>query len=529
MITRRTFGALASALPIGLAGSTARAATPSDMVVIGKQIDDLLTLDPGECYELTGVEVLTNIYDRLLRYEADDLTKLVGGVAQSWTVSADGKTYTFKIRPDLKFQSGAPVTAEDAAWSLQRVAILNKTSGFLVTQLGWNKDNVRDLVKASGDTLSFTITEDFSPSLVLNLMTSVIASVVEKKVGMSHEINGDLGNGWLKTNSASSGAFGLVSWKANESVTMEANPGFRMGAPSIKRVVLRHVPEAGTQRLLLEKGDIDIARDLTPDLIAPIAGNKDIRIDRFTGANNWLVYMNTAVEPLGNVKIRAALKMLVDYQGMVNSLLKDRFVVQEAMLPIGYFGAIAYNPYKLDVAGAKKLLAEAGYPNGFEIKLTVKNSSPEVDMAQSIQQTMGQAGVKVTINQVDQKQLFAEHRARKHQMVLFYWSPDYFDPHSTVDWFTHNEDNSENSKMRLAAWRQSWLIPELTQKTMAASRELDTAKRAAMYADLQKTVTDEGPYIFMFQNKFSIASRANVTGFNPGIIEDMFFYRTIRK
>jgi peptide/nickel transport system substrate-binding protein len=529
MITRRSFGALASSFPIGLAILPAQAATPTDTLVIAKQIDDLLTLDPGECYESSGVEVDTNLYDRILRYEPEDLTKLVGGVAESWTVSQDGKNYTFKIRPGLKFQSGAPVTAEDAAWSLQRVAILNKTSGFLVTQLGWTKDNVRDLVKSSGDTLTFTITQDFAPSLVLNLMTSVVASVIERSVAMSHEVNGDLGNGWLKTNSASSGAFRLVSWKSNESVTMEAYSGFRMGSPRIKRVVLRHIPEAGTQRLLLEKGDIDIARDLTPDQLAPIADNKDIRIDRFTGANNWLVYMNTAVEPLGNVKVRTALKMLVDYQGMVNSLLKDRFFVQQTFLPLGYFGAITYNPFKLDIAGAKKLLAEAGYPNGFEIKLTVKNSSPEVDIAQSIQQTMGQAGVKMTVNQVDQKQLLAEHRARKHQMVLYQWSPDYFDPHSTADWFTHNDDNSENTKMRLAAWRQSWLIPELTNNTMAASRELDMTKRAAMYAELQRTVTDEGPYIFMFQNKFAIASRANVTGFNPGIIEDLFFYRTIRK
>jgi peptide/nickel transport system substrate-binding protein len=214
MITRRSFGALASSFPLGLGILPAQASTSTDTLVIAKQIDDLLTLDPGECYENSGVEVDTNLYDRILRYEPEDLTKLVGGVAESWTVSQDGKNYTFKIRPGLKFQSGAPVTAEDAAWSLQRVAILNKTSGFLVTQLGWTKDNVRDLVKSSGDTLTFAITQDFAPSLVLNLMTSVIASVIEKSVAMSHEVNGDLGTGWLKTNCASSGAFMLVSWKA---------------------------------------------------------------------------------------------------------------------------------------------------------------------------------------------------------------------------------------------------------------------------------------------------------------------------
>ena len=86
-------------------------------------------------------------------------------------------------------------------------------------------------MKASGDTLTFKITEDFAPSLVLNLMTSIVASVVEKKVALAHETNGDMGNGWLKTNSAASGAFKLVSWKANESVSLEAYPGFRLGAP----------------------------------------------------------------------------------------------------------------------------------------------------------------------------------------------------------------------------------------------------------------------------------------------------------
>ena len=78
-----------------------------------------------------------------MRYEAEDLTKLVGGVAESWTVSPDGKTFTFKMRPNLKFQSGAPVTAEDVAFSLQRVVLMDKTPAFLFTQLGWNKDNVK--------------------------------------------------------------------------------------------------------------------------------------------------------------------------------------------------------------------------------------------------------------------------------------------------------------------------------------------------------------------------------------------------
>ena len=96
-------------------------------------------------------------------------------------------------------------------------SIMNKTPAFLFTQLGWNKDNARDLIKALDDhTLQFKITEDFAPTLVLNLMATVAASVVEKKVAMANEANGDLGNAWLKTHSATSGPYRLVSWKPNE-------------------------------------------------------------------------------------------------------------------------------------------------------------------------------------------------------------------------------------------------------------------------------------------------------------------------
>ena len=224
-MTRRLLLAGTAAAPFAGWVRLADAATPKDTAVFAKQIDDIISLDPGECYELSGGEICTNVYDRLLRYEAEDMSKLVGGAAESWTVSPDGKTLTFKIRPNLKFHSGAPVTAEDMEFSLQRAVLMGKTPAFLLTQLGWTKTTVKDLVKASGDTLTARITEDFAPSLVLSLMSSIVASVVEKKVALEHETNGDMGNGWLKSNSAASGAFKLISWKANESVSLEAYAG----------------------------------------------------------------------------------------------------------------------------------------------------------------------------------------------------------------------------------------------------------------------------------------------------------------
>jgi peptide/nickel transport system substrate-binding protein len=508
----------------------ARAATPPDTIVIVKQIDDIITLDPGEDYELSGVEIATNIYDRLLRYEAEDVSKLVGGVAESWTVSPDGKVFTFKLRPGQKFQNGDPLTAEDCAFSLQRVVLMDKTPAFLLDQLGWTKDNVKDLVKATApDTLQFTIKADLAPSLVLNLMTSIVASVVDKKVALEHEDKGDLGNGWLKSHSAASGAYKLVAWKPNESVVLEANPNFRMGPPKNRRVVVRHVPETASQLLLVKQGDADIARDLSPDQLATLSGDKDVSVASFPGSDTWYFGMNLADERLKNPKVREALKYLVDYDGMVNSFLKGRMFVHETFLPNGFLGALDYNPYKFDVAKAKKLLAEAGYPNGFDLRMDAPNTSPFTEIAQSVQQTFGEAGIKVSIVPEELKAVLGVYRARKHQLLLVSWGPDYFDPHTNADAFARNTDNSDKPATKPLAWRNSWYIPELSKETAEAAKELDTAKRIKMYEDIQKKVTDEGAFILMFQTAQPVAARANVTGFRAGLTEDITFYRLTTK
>src|SRR3984957_4646665 len=519
MSNRLCFAALATAFALTFAAPAAVAATPKDTVVMAWQLDGIITFDPGESYEIATQEFGTNIYDRLLRYEAEDPTKLVGGVAESWTVSPDAKTYTFKLRPNQKYESGATVTADDMAFSLPRVVLLDKTPAFLFTQLGWNRDNVKSLITAPDvSTLKFTITENFSPLLVLNLMATVAASVVEKQVAMANEVNGDLGNTWLKTHSATSGPYRLISWKANESVSLEANPGYHLGAPHMKRVIVLHVPEPGTQRLMLEKGDIDIALSLLPDQLVPLTGNKDIKIESFPYSGTWYMPLNLADERLKNPKVRLAMKYLVDYQGMVNTFLKGRFLVQQAFLPIGIFGAIPYNPYKLDVAKAKALLAEAGYPNGFELRLDVGNTSPLIDIAQSVQQTMGLGGIKVNIVSADPQQVIGLYRGRKHQAVVISWTPDYLDPHSNADTFAHNDDDADEAKSHPPAGSVHWFIHALTGQMKAAAHEGGAPKRKAGSESQPEQVTDEGPFILLFQPTVLVASRVNQSGYKPDII-----------
>ena len=142
---------------------------------------------------------------------------------------------------------------------------------------------------------------------------------------------------------------------------------------------------------------------------------------------------------------------------------------------------------------------------------------------------MGQGGIKVSIEPMELKAVISQYRGRGHQIAMLSWGPDYFDPHTNADSFVHNTDNSDAPKIKPIAWRNKWFIPDITKEMLAAAKELDTAKRAEQYAVLQKKVTDEGPYIFMFQNNIQLARRATTTGFSPGITEDLHFFRTIKK
>ncbi len=508
-----------------------QAATPKNTFVMAKDIADIITMDPAEVFELTTGEIIANIYDRIMMFEPEDLQTLVGGVAESWEVSGDGKTITFSIRPGLKFHSGNPVRAEDVAWSLQRVVKLNKTPAFIITQFGWNADNVDGLIKALDERrVSVTITEDFSPGLVLNALSAGIASVVDKQLVMSHEKDGDLGYEWLKSNSAGSGAFSLRTWKANEIVTLEANPDYRHGAPGMKRVILRHVAEPSSQRLLLEKADVDMARNLTPDQVKGVIGNSDIAIDGYP--KGTIVYMaaNASHPILGKSEVVQAMRHLVDYESMANSFLSGQFVVHQAFWPGGLWGALEETPYQQNVAEAKKLLAAAGHGDGFEMTIHTLTNSPFPEIAQAVQADLAKGGIKAKIVTLEGKTLWPKYRAREHDIILARWSPDYVDPHSNADAFAHNPDNRLEAKLTgVLAWRNAWADDSSNMLAVKARNELDLDKRKQQYIDLQRMLQKTGPYVIMFQQNEQVARRSTLRGFVSGSNFDLVFYRNVTK
>ena len=507
------------------------AGTPKDTFVIARNTADAITLDPAEVFEFTGGRVIANLYDKLFMFEPDNLTKLVPGLAESYEFSEDGKTISVKLRSGVTFHSGNPLTAADVAYSLGRAVKLDKTPAFIIKQIGWTADNVDDAVKAIDDsTVEIKILADLSPALVLNLLSSSVADIVDMKTVQEHEVDGDMGYAWLKDHDAGSGPFKLKSWRANELFMLESFDNYRLGAPAMKRVVIRHVAEPSAQRLLLEKGDVDAAMELTPDQLKGMAGNPDVQAETYP--KGYLMYMAVNMEDpiLSKPKVLEALRYVPAYKEMVSTILDGQYKIHQNFWPEGMWAAVNDNPYSQDLAKAKELIKEAGIEPGTKITIDTLNKSPFKEVAQSIQASLKELGIEGEIILSDGKTLWPKYRARKHQLIVARWGPDYSDPHSNADAFAHNPDNSFEAKLTgKLTWRNAWPATELTPMTEQAAAEADPDKRAAIYAEEQKMLRENGPFVIMFQAIGTFGQRSNVKGFINGATTGKTYYRTITK
>jgi len=532
MMTRlnRSFRALSAGAALSIlmmAAPAAFAETPKDTLVEGFAIDDIITMDPGEAFELSTAEMTSNTYSLLVRLDMADTSKVKGDLAESWTVSDDGLTYTFKLKPGMKFASGNPITAEDVAWSFERAVKLDKSPAFIITQFGITGDNVTEKAKATDEnTFTFTVDKPYAPSFVLNCLTATVASVVDKKLVLDHvkpvtpsadyKYDNDFGNEWLKTGYAGSGAFKLREWRANEVVVLERNDNYYGEKAKLARVIYRFMKESSAQRLALEAGDIDIARNLEPGDLDAVAKNADLASESAPKGTVYFISLNSKNENLKKPEVQEAFKYLVDYDAIGATLIKGIGEIHQTFLPKGQLGALDENPYKFDVAKAKELLAKAGLKDGFSVTIDVRNTQPVTGIAESIQQSVAQAGIKMEIIPGDGKQTLTKFRARTHDIYIGQWGSDYFDPNSNADTFTSNPDNSDAGTVKTLAWRNTFEAPELDKEAKAALLERDNDKRAAMYQDIQKKYLANSPFVFIFQQTEVAGYRKGVTNFKLG-------------
>lgn len=509
--------------------SAVHAATPPDTLIIARDIGTFITLDPQEAFEIASGDTLNNLYLRLVQHDPRDYMKIIPGAAGSWQATPDGKQIVFKIMAGLKFQSGDPVTADDAAFSLRRGIQMGKPPSIILRQFGWVKDNVEQHVRAEGDQLILTFDQPYSNDLILSALSAAIGSVVDKKLVMANERNGDYGNGWLKTHSAGAGAYKLVEWKPKDAVVLEAFPGYSGGAPKLKRIITRHVAEAAAQRLLLEKGDVDVASDLNPDQIQALGSLADMKVLQIPRGTVHYLALNQANPILAKPEVWQAVRWLIDYDGIANQLFRGQYKTNESPVAQGVVGALPEQPYKLSVAKAKALLAKAGLKDGFSITMDVMAASPYREMAQSLQNTFAQAGIKLQLNVAEPTQVLTRYRERRHDLIIFVWAPDYSDASSTIEFFTRNGDDTNGALNKNAAWRNHWLIPQLTAKTELASHETNGATRMQRYSDLQRVLRDESPFVFMVQKVEPISMRKNVRNYSGFVTFDSTPFWIIEK
>ncbi len=525
------FAAVSLTLMVALPLPAAFAATPADTLVVAQNIDDIVSIDPAEAYEFSSGEYVTQTYDRLVQYDAPDPSKLAAGLASSWMVDDTNKTITFTLRDGVKFApSGNPVTSADVVYSMQRVFALNKSPAAILGDLGWTKDNLAQMVVAKdAKTVVIKYTGDISSAYALNVLASRPASIVDSVVVKSHDAGGDMGNAWLKANSAGSGPFVLKTFRANEILSLDANPNYFLGAPAMKHVIIRHVAEAATQLLLLQSGDIDMAKNLTPDQIAGL-DPKIAKVETYPQAAVHFLSFNQKDADLTNPAFWEAAHYLVDYKGMTDSFLKGQMVIHQAFWPSGFPAALDDTPYSYDPDKAKAILDKAGIKTPVKVTLDVINSTPFTDMAQSMQASFAKAGINFQIIPGTGSQVITKYRDRTHQAMLLYWAPDFMDPDSNATAFAYNVDNKDADYQPTTTWRNDWQPPAaLSAEVVKARAEPDADKRNALYVDLQKQQQASSPIVETFQEVSQIAMKPAVTGYVNGAIPDIVVYRLVKK
>src|SRR3989442_15689265 len=329
-----------SATPSASAGGAA------STLVWYADVSDLISLDPAVAYEFSGVLLVHNAYETLVKFEGADLSNIKPALAQSWDIKDAGANWelTFKLKSGGKFASGNAITADDVVYSFQRVIKLNKSPAFLFTDIAQLK---AEGVKATDPTtVVISMPKTASPQGFLSILTFTVGGVVDSKEVKAKESGGDSGSRYLLDHSSGSGPYLIDHWTKNSEVQLKANPNYGGTKPELSGVLVKHVPESTNQQFALERGDADIARNLGAQQIAPLQGKQGVT----TNAGNilQLVYVvrKVTVKPLDNVNVHEALRTAVDYDGIVKDLLKGNAKKVQGMIPAGLAGYNESTPFQ---------------------------------------------------------------------------------------------------------------------------------------------------------------------------------------
>ncbi|MCZ2204130.1 ABC transporter substrate-binding protein [Bartonella sp. A05] len=482
-----------------------------DTLVMAWNIDAISTFDPAQVLEIVTSELLANMCSSLVEYDQDNPGIIRPAMAQSWDVSDDGKTVVFHLRNDLKFEDGRKGTAEDLAWSMHRLVKLKLSYSQLLASYGFNVDNVDENIKALDDeTLRIIFDKPYPINLILSVIgASYGSAVLDRKTLEAHAVDGDMGNKYLTTHSACIGPYKLLRWNPGDRVELQAAENYWGEKPKLKNILVRHVVESASQRFLLEKGDADIARDLSSEdmrLIEEQVGS--IKINRILQPRSIYLALNNKHPILSNEKVRLAFRYLIDYDKLGKTVLKGVGIPRASYMPLGIPGALDEKegmPFELDLKKSKQLITEAGYPNGFKANIMIGSLPYMSPVAQSIQENARKIGVNLTIERMAQSQLLSRSRSGKYDISIMGWSTVYPDGHAPSLHHLYNPDPTfaENNR-GYSAWRIGYYDAKANEMVMSALFEKDHDKRLEMYRDLQRYMFEHGPTNHIFQTYYTI-------------------------
>lgn len=497
-----------------------QAKTPTDQLVIGMNMNNLLTLDPAAMTGNEVVGVVVNLYDALVELDPGELTHVLPALATSWTISEDRRLITFHVRDGVTFHSGNPLTAEDVVWSMRRVLHLNLAQASVWKSYGFTKDNVDKQVRAvDAMTVQIELPKANDANLVLYSLAALgSGAVLDKKTVLSHQQQDDWGKGWLTTHEAGSGPFKLDVWQAKDVMRISRVPGYWRGESKMSRVIFRHLQESQTLRLMIAKGDLDIATGMSVPDIEALKHNPDMVIDAVNKGTIYYVAMSMKEPHFANPLVREAVRYLIDYAGINKAIMPGYGVLHQRPIQSGMAATLPDPGYRLDIARAKKLLAQANYPDGFDTTLRVLADQPFINLAIAVQSTLLQAGIRAKIVTGTGNQIYGAMRDRHFDMLVGRGGSGVEPhPHSSLRALVYNPDNSDAARLtNFQGWRTSFYDARLNELIDNALVERDPARQLQLYAEVQNSYELLVPAIIpVSQMVDSVVVRTEVKNYRP--------------
>lgn len=490
----------------GSSAAPGASGTPSKTVfALGTDISDLNSLDPGKGFTLTSPIPLHALYETLVTMDPGDYVNLKPLLATSWELTDGGKSWTFKLRPDVKFSSGNPLTADDVKFTFERLKNLKVDASALA-------DNIESVTAVDPATVKITMVDGNQP--LLPWLIAPNFGILDSKVAKEHGAatgpgadTADKATAWLESNSAGTGPYVLTSWTRNSEIDMQRNDSYWRAPAPFARVIIRHIPDSATQLLQLQRGDIDVALNLTYDQVQSIKNDAKIKIVKNQSVD--FLYLTLTADPalspgLGNKAARQALLYAIDYDGIITGLLGGDAVLPLSFIPVGLGGSTVELReefgYHEDLEKAKQLLADAGTPTGFTFKLSYGTGAAVAGIsydivAQKVKSDLARVGIVAELNPMQQSALRDGFRAAELESVLTFWNPDAMDPALWAD----------PTVQRVAA-RVRWTPPQdIVDLVAKADGEKDPTTRNDLYVQYQKQFADMALLQVLLQPVYSVA------------------------